>query len=531
MKKKLTLSLLAAISFVFAIDISTNTNEINFGNVNVGSSQTQTIELTNNSNEAKNVSIVSLDNIALDQTSYTINPNSTQNIVLRFEPETNVSYNDVIFVMEEDSTPEVLPIKVVAGGRLSDSRYNSTFNKYDEDLKSSLRSIINNHHDVGYSQARVKIFGYIDNDNGRVRCVYTNNWHNVRHGSTPDWNVMNTEHTWPQSMGAEGDARSDLHHLFPTESNSNSVRGNLPFGIVTNPNWSNGGSKRGSGPANTTVFEPRDDHKGDVARSMYYFSLRYNNPNNFIARAGQENVFRQWNQNDPVSSYEQYRNNQIENIQGKPNPFVDHPEFINRIQSFSSSQSRPTAPEYFSPLTTLDFGDVLPREQVDINLYIENRGNANLTVNSITSSDPNFYINTTVSSIPANSFGVARITFSPGSTGNFNSSLTINTNNGNHTVTAIGTSGATSSDDAIVSKVNILTAGPNPFNPYKQRLRIKSTENKIAIYNVKGQKINSLKVTEKSASWNGKNFGGSLAPSGIYFLKGKHTLQRIMLIK
>ena len=50
---------------------------------------------------------------------------------------------------------------------------------------------------------------------------------------------MNTEHTWPQSKGATGAAKSDLHHLFPTDSKANSIRGNHPFGIVTGAvSWS-----------------------------------------------------------------------------------------------------------------------------------------------------------------------------------------------------------------------------------------------------------------------------------------------------
>src|SRR5690554_2659188 len=46
-------------------------------------------------------------------------------------------------------------------------------------------------------------------------------------------NGINLEHSWPQSMGAgEGNASSDMHHLFPTRGAVNSARGNMPFGEI-----------------------------------------------------------------------------------------------------------------------------------------------------------------------------------------------------------------------------------------------------------------------------------------------------------
>jgi hypothetical protein len=39
----------------------------------------------------------------------------------------------------------------------------------------------------------------------------------------------------------------------------------------------------------------------------------------------------QWHENDPVSQKEILRNQAIYQIQGNRNPFIDHPEFVDRI--------------------------------------------------------------------------------------------------------------------------------------------------------------------------------------------------------
>jgi endonuclease I len=39
----------------------------------------------------------------------------------------------------------------------------------------------------------------------------------------------------------------------------------------------------------------------------------------------------EWHENDPVDDFEMNRNNVIESIQGNRNPFIDHPEFVNKI--------------------------------------------------------------------------------------------------------------------------------------------------------------------------------------------------------
>ena len=43
------------------------------------------------------------------------------------------------------------------------------------------------------------------------------------------------------------------------------------------------------------------------------------------------NIFLEWNQQDPVSLYEQNRNNVLQNMQGNRNPFIDNPYLATLI--------------------------------------------------------------------------------------------------------------------------------------------------------------------------------------------------------
>jgi len=179
-----------------------------------------------------------------------------------------------------------------------------------------------------YDQARKIIFSELDVVDGKVECVYTGR--QTTGGKIPPNGDMNVEHTWPQSKGATGAAKSDLHHLFPTDSKANSKRGNFPFGIVVKEKWSQNGAKFGTDAQGRTVFEPPDSHKGNVARAMFYFSATYGKP---IPDA-EEAVLRQWNDLDVVDAAELERNHRIADIQGNVNQFVEHEDLVDRIKDF-----------------------------------------------------------------------------------------------------------------------------------------------------------------------------------------------------
>ncbi len=214
---------------------------------------------------------------------------------------------------------------------------------YGDALIDSLRKYYTPDTVWSYSDARDYMFTVLDNVNDSVRCVYTGYTIYLDHNSsTPRSDAydagINTEHTWPQSKGAYGNAKSDLHHLFPTRINVNSDRGSLPFDDIPDDltnRWYWMDQVRYSIPTShideyseleeNERFEPREDHKGNVARAMAYFYTIYRDqadgedPNFF---AIQKAAFRRWNSWDPVDDRERTRSSLIAAIQGNENPFV-----------------------------------------------------------------------------------------------------------------------------------------------------------------------------------------------------------------
>jgi endonuclease I len=198
----------------------------------------------------------------------------------------------------------------------------------DKALIQALHDAVSQHKDLGYNQARKVIFTALDNHNGVVKDVYTGR--ELRTDKIPSSTDMNVEHTWPQSKGAVGAAKSDLHHLFPVDAKANSTRGNFPFGEVVKVQWSQNGAKFGLDAQGNKVFEPPAEHKGNVARALFYFSTVYNKP----IPAGEEAVLKKWNVQDKVDSAEVARNTAIQGYQGNRNPFVDDASLASRVADF-----------------------------------------------------------------------------------------------------------------------------------------------------------------------------------------------------
>ena len=137
---------------------------------------------------------------------------------------------------------------------------------------------------------------------------------------------MNAEHSWPQGFFDEAyPMKSDLHHIFPTFITPNNTRGSFPFARVSGATYStNSGSKLGA-----EGFEPADAVKGNIARAILYFVVRYYdknirdgvNYNNFWT--SRVPMFLEWDRQDPPDAAERRRNVIISRFQGNSNPFVD----------------------------------------------------------------------------------------------------------------------------------------------------------------------------------------------------------------
>ncbi|MFP5041324.1 endonuclease [Parasediminibacterium sp. JCM 36343] len=166
----------------------------------------------------------------------------------------------------------------------------------------------------------------------------------------------NREHSVPQSWfngntGSSGTA-TDYNFIFPTDGSVNGKRSNYPYGEVATASYtSKNGSKLGSSAVAGipgTVFEPRDEFKGDVARAFLYFVTMYENSipkwstNPDAAKSFDSSTFPavklpflqmmiKWHNQDPVSQKEIDRNNGTYTYQHNRNPFIDSPQYVNQI--------------------------------------------------------------------------------------------------------------------------------------------------------------------------------------------------------
>lgn len=196
-------------------------------------------------------------------------------------------------------------------------------------VQSIQTSIRTDHRPLTYKMANEILFTKLDNKNGIVCSVYKNDLC-LTTNTVPSPKLMNIEHTWPQSAGANGDAKSDLHHIFVSDSPTNSIRSSLPFCQVETLKWTNGESKRGYNKFNEHCFEPPQNHKGNVARALFYFSLRYQ----MSIDENQEAFLRVWHLEDPVDQAEIDRNVEVSKFQGNLNPFINNPLLVNEISDF-----------------------------------------------------------------------------------------------------------------------------------------------------------------------------------------------------
>lgn len=201
--------------------------------------------------------------------------------------------------------------------------YDSLKGLKDEALKAKIAETISKHKSYDYSDARRFVMLQIDNYDDYIECYYTGKVISAR--EMPKTTQMNIEHSWPQSKGATGVAKSDMHHLFPTDPIANSTRSSLPFGIVDSPKWAQGGSE-----CDLKKFEVRKKSRGNIARALFYFSIRYGK----LIGSSEEEVLRKWHSEDAVDANEKARNDRVESVQGNRNPFIDHPELVNYIADF-----------------------------------------------------------------------------------------------------------------------------------------------------------------------------------------------------
>lgn len=227
---------------------------------------------------------------------------------------------------------------------------------------SALSAKINPHDTIFYSNYISRLVNpwlARDTSGGKkvVTCVYTGHqfvysepflWASGNNGA-----VLTREHTWPQSWmpsnqgnpdwpNAPGTNRelpeyNDLHNLFPAHQiNANARRSNNPFHEVITPSYTSptGFGMLGLDSFGITSYEPRPEQKGDVARALFYMAVAYNGVGSklwSIPNQQSLNLLKQWHQMDPPDDFEIARNEFIAVTQKNRNPFIDFPEWVERI--------------------------------------------------------------------------------------------------------------------------------------------------------------------------------------------------------
>ena len=241
--------------------------------------------------------------------------------------------------------------------------YSALNGDLDDSFKLKLHTLIEStHKNKGTYKDAWTILKEADqdpNNSSNIICCYTGRSipkANQDKGTNGD-NIWNREHVWPKSLGFNDNsmtAHNDCHHLHASEKNINATRGNLDFGEVEGGSSDSYGNKW-----NSSYFEPRDEVKGDIARSIFYMVIRYDgddcdgcvldleivdgkaNTSEIVSgtkgRIGDLATLIKWHYEDPVDEFEKNRNEIVYSYQGNRNPFIDHEEFISYLYPQASS--------------------------------------------------------------------------------------------------------------------------------------------------------------------------------------------------
>lgn len=231
---------------------------------------------------------------------------------------------------------------------------------------------LDKYYDYGAANTTILLDMYSEIPTGPDAYEYTTA--NIIGSASAEGQGWNREHMMPQStFYSNYPMYSDLFYVVPTDARINQLRSNYPYGIVgstiyyTFTNTSKIGNCAIPGMTYTgRVYEPINEFKGDIARSLLYFAVRYEgklgtfNFNNNTNPASDTNpldgteerafdpayiaMLLQWHQQDPVSQREIDRNNAVYTLQKNRNPFIDNPTWVNAIWGQTPDTVAPQTP-------------------------------------------------------------------------------------------------------------------------------------------------------------------------------------------
>lgn len=117
---------------------------------------------------------------------------------------------------------------------------------------------------------------------------------------------------------------SDMHNLYPAWSVLTMHRNGRSFGMIEQESWrfDNCDIEWKAG-----TVEPRPLARGNIARAIFYMHRTYGVP----IPAAMLDALKEWNRDDPPSRQEKARNDRIEQLQGRRNPYIDSPQLAEDI--------------------------------------------------------------------------------------------------------------------------------------------------------------------------------------------------------
>ncbi|HHJ53764.1 MAG TPA: T9SS type A sorting domain-containing protein, partial [Caldithrix abyssi] len=441
-----------------------------------------------------------------------------------------------------------LIVECDAQNEYTDSYYDATQNKYGADLKSTLHNIIKGHTEYSYSDLW-NILRDTDedpNNTDNVILLYTG-WSYDKYNNGGDPDEWNREHVWAKSHGDFGTsppAGTDVHHIRPTDVSVNSKRGNLDF--------DNGGTEYIDGDGATGCYydddswEPRDAVKGDVARMMYYMVVRYEGEEGYDLELvdytpsttgndpvfGKQSTLYQWHWIDSVDDWERRRNDRIyNNWQHNRNPFIDHPEFADRLPSISG-QPLEQSPEIAVAPVSVDMGVIGFNSRSEYYIAIINTGNQDLNVSQIHSTNPDFSLEYTSKVLAPETYDCLGVFFdSQTEEGEFSTTIQLTTNDADEGFVEIPVTVQVSESANVITNTPLPTAFalfqnyPNPFGrserttTIRYRLNVSGLPVKLTLYDLCGRQVAQLVNDRQTIGEHAVRFNASDLPSGIYWYR------------
>lgn len=168
---------------------------------------------------------------------------------------------------------------------------------------------------------------------------------------------LNIEHCLPKSWwgGTVNEAYKDLYNLNPSDQRANSQKSNYaPGHVKKGDKFDNGSFKMDAAKSSRygyICWEPAPEYRGDFARTYFYMATAYehlewtaypqyiSNTSYLMFSDSIQQVLLDWHRADPVSDKERCRMDNISDIQGNRNPFIDYPELVEYIWGNKKGQA------------------------------------------------------------------------------------------------------------------------------------------------------------------------------------------------